>query len=189
MSFTTLEDRVRAFEMTISECSSQNRAQGEMPVAAQNTPLIPPEVMQNFGQGIENLKGNYFTDQAGSTAHLAEPADQESSGTVLPRSSPCPQCPCKDYLVRFDEKLEAIHAAVSGGKLNEGRTAFTTEEFIAELKKRGTTRTVETIRRLCRERGIRAKKRSRGRGEASEWMIPVAELNRYLDEGPSITKQ
>jgi hypothetical protein len=174
----TFEDRVPSDEGTLPNSVGQSSAHYAMPVVDQdNKSASPTEECKNFEKGIDRLKPLYKEKSPLQLEQIESNPHAESSCLC-----------CEKRLACVDDKLEQILTLVRNNKVIEGRKFLTPAEFAAELKRHGRKGSIAVIRRHCRDGGIKANKRPRGRGKTREWMIPVDEVNRYMDEGPLRSK-
>jgi hypothetical protein len=85
------------------------------------------------------------------------------------------QLKIEDCLHRIVTHLENVGSAAS---IYSSKEWYTPAEVAKLLGKK-----VYTVREWCRLRRINARKRNSGRGEAEEWEIPAAEVERYRNHG------
>ena len=81
-------------------------------------------------------------------------------------------------LADINRRLERIEEHLSTPTLGINKTWFTVAEAAKLLERQPFT-----VREWCRNGRIHAEKRSCGRGQSTEWVISLGEIERYTNEG------
>src|SRR6185369_6427145 len=107
------------------------------------------------------LKEIHVAKEASGSPQISEQNETRSSPETSPAkiadNGQCASCPFAAYFAQVNQSLEQIKAGLIATSSDE-RRYFSPAEFVKELRKRNVKRTVETIRRNCKEGGIQGKK-------------------------------
>jgi hypothetical protein len=127
------------------------------------------------------------TDQTPSIdlSSIMKPLEEIKSNTVETAASvQAYSLQIQDQLARIERTLAEFVAVVSADN-DDDRTCFTPAEFAQKAVKDCVRKHLEerTVQRWCREKRIKATKRSSGRGEAGEWAISRDEYARWVNDG------